>query len=588
MKRLLFGFICALALSGCAATYDHGTPTLGDKPPAGASAPVTVGIIALNDFHGALEPPNQSVLADSGDGHLVQVPAGGAAWLASAVDTLRREYADSVTVAAGDLISASQVSSSIFLDEPAIGVMNRIGLDFSAVGNHEFDSGSDELLRKQNGGCAKYTQRQPCQVEQFGGAKFQYLAASTHRADGSTIFPATGLKSFGTGAAKVTIGFIGLTLKGTKDLVPAAGIPGITFADEADTINALVPKLKDEGADAIVVLIHQGGHTDPPDPNGCSGFTGDILPILARLDPRVDVVVSGHTHWAYVCNYGDVDPSRPFLLTSAGVYGELLTDITLSIDPAAGRVVAKRAHNVIVQSRPYVASRSEIPNSPLFPQFTPRPDVTDYVKLYTDRAASVALRPVGRIAQAALKGVGPDGGPAGNLIADADLAATRPAGAQIAFINPFGVRAALQPTADGTLTFGDIYKTQPFGDSLITQTMTGAELKAVLEQGFDNDGPEQHLTGSMGFRYWYDNSRPAGDRIVRMELDGKPIDPGADYRVTTDTYLVGGGDTFTLFGTQRGAVTGIKDIEALEAWIKGETPRAVPQEERAIAAGPAH
>ena len=278
MERLLFGFISALALSGCAANYNHGTLTLREKPPAeaGAPAPVIVGIVALNDFHGALEPPKATVGAPDGEGGTVAVPAGGAAWLASAVDSVRNKYPNNVTVAAGDLISASQLASSIYLDESAIGVMNRLGLEFSAVGNHEFDGGVDELLRKQTGGCAKYTNREPCQIEQFGGAKFHYLAASTHREDGSTIFPATGLKSFGSGAGKVTVGFIGLTLKGTPSIVSPDGVAGVTFADEADTINALVPQLKADGADAIVVLIHQGGKASPamPDPNSCAGFTG--------------------------------------------------------------------------------------------------------------------------------------------------------------------------------------------------------------------------------------------------------------------------------------------------------------------------
>ncbi len=186
----------------------------------------------------------------------------------------------------------------------------------------------------------------------------------------------------------------------------------------------------------------------------------------------------------------------------------------------------------------------------------------------------------------ALKGIGPDGGAAGNLIADAQLAATRSAVAQIAFMNPFGVRAALEPAGDGTLTFGDLYKTQPFNNTLVTQTMTGAQIKAMLEQGFDADGPQQHLTPSTGFAYWFDSSRPAGGRVVRIELDGRPLDMAAEYRVTTNSFLAGGGDGFTVFAAKRDAVIGMSDIDALEAWLKAEPPRAVPQETRAIAAQP--
>lgn len=583
--RALFApAILAFTLSGCAASYDHGVFTLRQKtpeaPPVGT---VTVGIVAINDFHGALEPPNQSVMVGDGKGGVTMVPAGGAAWLASAVDSIRAKYPNNAVVSAGDLISASQLASSLFLDEPAIGVMNRIGLDFNAVGNHEFDSGEQELLRKQTGGCAKFTTREPCQVEQFQGATFRFLSASTFTKDGATLFPATGIKSFGSGKAKVSVGFIGLTLKDTPSLVSPDGVAGLTFGDEAQAINTAIPKLKSEGADAIVVLIHQGGRTNgKPDPNGCEALSGEILPILTRLDPRVDVVVSGHTHWSYVCDYGTVDPSRPFLLTSAGVFGELVTDIALEIDPAARRVVRKQAHNVIVQSRPYVSPRGETPNSPLFEQFQPRPDIAGYVKLYTDRAAEYALRPVGAIAGPAIKGDGADGGTAANLIADAQLAASRKAGAQIAFMNPFGVRATLNPGPGGVLTFGDLYKTQPFTNTLVTQTMTGAEIKAVLEQGFDDNAPEQHLAPSAGFTYWYDRSRTVGDRIVRIELDGKPLDMAANYRVTTNSFLAGGGDSFTLLAAQREATVGMSDIDALELWVKGDAPRAVPQEQREV------
>ncbi|WEK45234.1 MAG: bifunctional metallophosphatase/5'-nucleotidase [Candidatus Andeanibacterium colombiense] len=593
MKRALFGFALSFTLAGCATNYDHGTLTLREKPPepGGAAAPVIVGIVALNDFHGALEPPRATVTAPDGKGGSVAVPAGGAAWLASAVDSLRAKYPNNVTVAAGDLISASQLSSSIYLDEPAIGVLNRLGLEFSAVGNHEFDGGVDELLRKQSGGCAKYTTRQPCQIEQFGGARFHYLAASTHRADGSTIFPATGLKSFGSGAAKVTVGFIGLTLKDTPNIVSPDGVAGVTFSDEADTINALVPQLEQEGADAIVVLIHQGGKTSSaqPDPNGCADFTGDIQPILARLDPRVDVVVSGHTHWAYICDYGAVDPRRPFLLTSAGVYGELVTDIALEIDPRTHRVIGKHAHNVIVQSDAYPSSRGPVANNDLFPRFEPRTDIAAYVKTYTDAAKVFSGRIVGAVDRAAAKPGAQNaatGGPLGNLVADSQLAATRSAGAEIAFTNPFSLRAPLDPPPGGSLTYDAIYKVEPFANTLITLSMTGAEIKAVLEQGFDDEDPQQSLSPSAGFIYRFDTSRPVGERVVGITLAGKPLDPARTYRVTVNSFLAAGGDGFTVFAPQKDATKGGIDLDALEAWVKGTAPRAVPQEERAIDARP--
>lgn len=589
IRRLAPLLAAVLLTSACAAP-------MASRPGAQAGGePVTVGIIAINDFHGALEPPKQSVFVPSGEGPTaanpsgtVGVPAGGAAWLASAIDSLRAKYANSVTVSAGDMISASQISSSLFLDEPAIGVMNRIGVEFNAVGNHEFDRGRQELLRMQNGGCAQYTSRKPCQLERFTGARFKYLAASTRTEDGRTLFPATGLKSFGEGKRKVTIGFIGLTLRGTTELVSPDRIRGLTFADEADTINAAVPALKAQGADAVVVLIHQGGKIDEfSDPAGCQNFKGDITQILDRLDTRVDVVVSGHTHWPYVCDYARMNPAKPFLLTSAGVYGELVTDITLTIDPATKRVVSKRATNVVVQSQPYTASRGPVPNSDVVPRFEPRADISAYVARYVEAAKAFAERPIGKLSVAATRrdvGNVDYGGPLGNLIADAQLAGTKGAGAQIAFMNPFGIRAPIVPAAGGTVTFGMIYATQPFNNDLVTFSLSGAELKAVLEQSFADSGPEQFLTPSAGFTYTVDRSAPAGARVLAMMLNGKPIDPAADYRVTVSTFLANGGDGFSGFLKQRDAVMGMTDIDALEAWIKAVPLREVPTESRVLEA----
>lgn len=578
--------------------------------PRQASAPVEVGIIAINDFHGALEPPKQAVptllpgtrrvapkageqLLDGG-GQVTTVPAGGAAWLASAIDSIRAKYPYHVTVSAGDLVGASQLASSLYLDEPAIGVMNRIGLDFNAVGNHEFDRGAAELKRLVGGGCQRLAARMPCQLERWGGAQFPFLAANSIRPDGTTLFPATGLRSFGNGRRKVTIGFIGATLKETSDLTAKENLQGISFADEAATINAAVPGLKAQGADAIVVLIHQGGRTDTkaaPDPNACAGLTGAIRPILDRLSNEVDVVVSGHTHWAYVCDYATINPAKPFLLTSAGVFGELVTDIDLKIDPATRRVVAKSARNVIVQSLGYRNARGDIVAQPEFPQFTPRPDIAAYVARYVAASKDFIERPVGKLGGLVERPGGDasnKGGSLGNLVADAQLAATRKAGAQIALMNVFGLRAPSQiaPAPDGGVTFGQLYAVQPFANDLVTQTLTGAELKAVLEQGFDANQPVQFLSPSQGFAYSVDMARPEGQRVVAMTLDGRPIDPAATYRVTTNSFLANGGDSFGVLARQRDAVIGGTDIDALEAWLKAVPPRPAPLEQRVIDLNP--
>lgn len=561
------------------------TPQAVAPPKAVATAPVEVGIIAINDFHGALEPPRQSVNLRQPDGSVLPVPAGGGAWLASAVDSIKARHPHNVVVAAGDLTSASQLASSLYLDEPAVGVMNRIGLEFNAVGNHEFDRGWKELKRLQDGGCEQNALAKPCQLEPFAGAQYRYLSASTFAADGSTLFPATGLKSFDTPSGKVTIGFVGLSLRGVTTLVRPDAIAGLTFGDEAEAINRAAPQLRAAGADAVVVLIHQGGKTTEPDPDGCAGFYGDIRPILDRLAPgSVDVVVSGHTHWSYVCA-DQPSGAGPLLLTSAGVYGELVTDITLTIDPATHRVVAKKARNVIVQSEPYTGTRGAIPNTDKVPQFQPRADVAAFVKRYKDASLGLVNRPVGKVSRGAMKMDGAEsnsGGTLGNLIADSQLFGGKAAGARIAFANPFGIRTSLAPAPDGTVTFGQLYAIEPFSNELVTMTLTGAQIRAIIEEGLDDQGPQQVLSPSAGLKFSYDLRRPAGDRLVSLTLDGKPLPAAATYRVTVVNFLADGGDGYSGFtkGTER--TRGMLDIEAFERWIAAVPVREVPQENRTL------
>lgn len=556
---------CAL-LSACAAPPIETAAT----PPA----PVAVKIIAFNDFHGNLQPPKRVIESFGADGRTVQVPAGGAAYFASAVAKLRSENPNNVVVSAGDMTSASPLLSSLFLDEPTIAAMNLVGVDFNAVGNHEFDRGARELLRLQNGGCEKNTHLVPCRVEPFAGARHRYLAANVATADGGTLFPAYGIRSFGEGAAQVRVAFIGMTLKDTPTLVIPTGVAGLDFRDEAETVNALVPKLKAEGADAIVVLIHQGGYSkEPLNSRSCAGLSGDVLPILDRLDPRVDLVVSGHTHNSYICDYAAINPAKPFLLTSAGYGGTLLTDITLTIDPVADRVVAKSAEQVILQGEGFETSKLSAPIDPGHPRFEADPRVTALIDRYAAAVKVEAERPVGKLARPALRDEDDMAEqPLGNLIADAQLAATAApdsGGAQIALMNPGGVRADLNPRAGGTVTFGDIYAVQPFGNVLTTRSYTGAQLRAVLEQQFDpaKAGSPLLLLPSRGFTYSYDRSRPVGRRIVDMRLNGVPIDPARVYRVTASNFLMNGGDGFTTLAAGTDATTGMQDLDALELYF---------------------
>lgn len=586
-RTAISAITASLMLSACASI-----PVDTPSTPAAAISPepVTVQILGLNDFHGALEAPNQSVIIvtkdNSGEDVITRVPAGGSAWLANALDTLREGQTHSLTVSAGDMTGGSQLASALYLDEPAVEVLSRMGVEFNAVGNHEFDRGWQELLRLQNGGCDKLHDRDPCQIEPFKGAGFQYLAANVITPDGSTLFPATAIKRFGAGPREVSVGMVGLTLKGTDKLVTPSGIEGIVFGDEVEAINRGVAALDKQGVDAIVVMIHQGIRTfADPDPNGCGEPEGPLAEILAGIDPRVDVVVSGHTHWSYVCRWPSSQPGHEFLLTSAGVYGMLVTDIRLEIDPARGDVQNKSARNVIVQSKPYQSSVARIENVDSYPSFAPDEQIAAYISRYTEAAKEFTQRPVGRLSGPAHKGSGDQvnrGKELGRLIADAQLAATREAGAQIAFMNPFGIRASLVPAADGTLTYGDIARTQPFNNELITQTFTGAQIKRVLEQQFVGDDPVQYLAASQGFRFSFDPSRPLGDRIVSMSLNDQPIEPDGTYRVTTNNFLAKGGDSFSALTEGTDVVQSGTDIDALEAYIKAVPVRQIPQADSII------
>lgn len=549
--------LAALGLAGCAAP--RGSPPLA--PPR--ASPVEVQILAINDFHGNLEPPKTSIEALTSSGAPVRVPAGGAAHLAAAAKALRAQAQHSVTVSAGDMIGASPLVSALFLDEPTIEAMEEVGVELNAVGNHEFDKGSAELTRMQAGGCARHTSRQPCRLEPFDGADFKFLAANVLTQSGRTLFPGTSIKDFGA----IQVGFIGMTLKQTATVVTPAGVAGLTFADEAATANAAVPALKAAGADAIVVLLHQGGRTTGPyNDKSCPGLNGEILPIVERLDAAVDVVVSGHTHSAYVCEIARPG-ARPLLLTSAGRYGMLLTDIRLSFSPQR-ELVAHRADNVIVQGEGYTAGDIIVPTVPRFPIYAADPTTKALVDRYVTASASEAARIVGRLSGPATRELTEDREQtAGNLIADAQLAATRDAGAQIAFINSGGVRADLVPAPDKSVTFGQIFAMQPFGNNLVVKTLTGAQLRTLLEQQFQTSGQPMILLPSKNFSFAYDLARPAGERVVEARLNGRPIDPAASYRLTINNFLASGGDGFAILAEGSNAIDAGLDLDALEAFL---------------------
>ena len=556
MIRRLAAALAALSIAAC-------TAQVAPPTPIAARAPVEVQILAFNDLHGNLQVPDPVEVTEP-DGTKHKITTGGVAHLASALSGLRVDHANTVTVSAGDTIGASPLISAYYLDEPTIDAMNLLGLEFNSVGNHEFDRGSDELKRMQSGGCAKFARRVPCAVEPFGGARFRYLAANVVQADGPTVFPSTGLKTFQTAAGPITIGFIGMTLKGTEHLVTPSGVKGLTFKDEAATANALVPQLKAEGADAIVLLIHQGGKTKQfTAGNGCDGLSGEIVPLLKALDPAIATVISGHTHWAYVCrNTPGIPDGR--LLTSAGKYGYFVTDLRLEFDPATHRLIDQSARNVTVGNGENGEDAAE----------------KALVDRYAAAVAPIASRIVGHLTAPATRNTQDGESPAADLIADSMLAATRSAengGAQLALVNSTGVRVDLP---GGEVRYDSAFAMMPFGNNLVVMTLIGAQLKAALEQqygqvrsGFTKPAA---LAPSEGFTYAVDMTRPAGSRLVDMRLNGKPLDPAASFRLVLNNYLASGGDNLSAFTTGTDITDkGIIDLDALVAWIApGRTPPA--------------
>ncbi len=521
---------------------------VGAKP----SGTVDVQILGVNDFHGNLEPPTGS------SGRVGAINAGGAAYLATHIKALEATNPNTVVVSAGDLIGASPLLSALFHDEPTIEAFNQIGLDFNAVGNHEFDEGATELARMQNGGCHPVD---GClDGDGFAGADFQFLAANVVRSNNKTIFPAYKMRSFG--GAKVA--FIGLTLEGTPLIVTPSGIAGLTFKDEADTINVLVPELKAKGINTIVVLIHEGGLPTGAY-NECPGISGPIVDIVNRTSKDVDLFITGHTHQAYNC----VIDGRP--VSSAFSFGRIVTDIDMTIDRASGEPTSIAVNNKIVTR-----------------DVTPDAGITALITKYNAIAAPLANRVIGQITANITRATNPAGESAlGDLIADAQLLATTPAnlgGAVIAFMNPGGIRAdltyasSLAGEGDGNVTYGESFTVQPFGNNLVTKTMTGAQIRSLLEQQFPGcNAPNsvRILQISAGFSY---EQRPGAaacaDKIGQISLNGLPIDPAASYRVTMNSFLADGGDGFSVFTQGGNALGGAVDTDALEAYFVANSPVA--------------
>lgn len=528
--------LLALALCTCATS----TPE---------RAAVTLKLAAINDFHGNLELPAGGVPErDDATQQLTRTAAGGVARLATIIGRLRAQNPHFVFVSAGDLVGASPLASGYFDDEPAIEAMNYLKLDLNGVGNHEFDRGRDELQRLQSGGCPSGGCKSGLP---FGGAKFGFLAANVIVRDtGATLFPAYAIREYGG----VKVAFIGVTLKETPAVLPRAAVAGLEFSDEADTVNRLIPELKRVGVEAIVVLIHQGGF-QRGGPNDCADFRGPIVELVRRFDRAVDVVISGHTHQAYICRV------EGRLVTSAGSYGRVLTEIELRLDPETRDVVAASAVNHVV--------RTDVPENPVLAALAAR----------QAHMLKTLDRTVGRIMQPLLNIQNSDGESAlGQLIADAHLEAT---GAEVAFMNPGGIRVPIDFKGEGVVTYSALYAVQPFANHLVTMTVTGEQLLRLLEQQWSVSGLRV-LQVSKGSGFAWNPNQPAGARIVRdsVVINGRPLQMDRDYRITVNSYLAEGGDNLPLLREGRSRVEGVQSLDALIAYFGRHSPVSPGAERR--------
>ncbi|MFJ5049005.1 bifunctional metallophosphatase/5'-nucleotidase [Streptomyces sp. NPDC098077] len=549
---------------------------------------VDVQLLSFNDLHGNLEPPAGSagnVSETQPDGTVKAIPAGGVEYLATSLRTARKGNPYSVTAAGGDMVGASPLLSGLFHDEPTIEALNGLGLDVSAVGNHEFDEGAAELARLQNGGCHPV---EGCyeKGKKFKGADFPYLAANvTKEKTGRPLLkPYTVWKKNG-----VKIGFIGVTLEGTPDIVTANGVKGLKFHDEVETINKYARELDRKGVKSIVALIHEGGapastsyNYDCDSPGAGDGISGPIVDIAKGITPKVDALVTGHTHQAYVCTVPD--PSgKPRMVTSASSFGKLYTDTTLTYDRRTKDIVrtSVKSANHIVTRHPDRRAK----------------DMTDLITRWNTLAAPIAGKPQGWIS-ADINGRGSTAPekPLGNVIADAQLEGLAPAdkgGAEVAFMNPGGIRADLVHKAsggegDGVVTYGEAFTVQPFTNMMNVVDLTGAQLVTALQQQVSgaNEASPKILQVSKGLTYTLDLTKTGAARVVTdtIKLNGAAIDPARTYRVAMNEFLAGGGDGFAALGQGTNKLVGASDLDLFNAYLAAHstatTPLAPPATDR--------
>ncbi|AZI42509.1 bifunctional metallophosphatase/5'-nucleotidase [Deinococcus psychrotolerans] len=567
IKPTLALLTSALLLSACTTTT---TNTTTPKTPD----PVNITILGLNDFHGNLEPTSFTKVGDT-----AAIKAGGVAAIASEVNDAKLKNPNTILVGGGDLIGASPATSSLLRDEPSVVALNKIGMQISALGNHEFDQGLKELFRMQNGGCDSNDAAKACKFDPtFDGAKFKWIGANVeyNASSGKTGTPFAPYIIQDIGGAKIA--FIGAVTKSVTGLVSPDGIKDLNFLDEAASINKYIPEIKAKNVDAIIMLIHEGGEISKDSKDtyatvGCKTLdaSSPIVAIAKKVDPAVSAIISGHSHQGYNCLVPD-PTGKDRIVIQGDFYGHLLQTLNLTVDKANHKPLSVSAANLVVD---YTARET---NKTLNADMLA---LVDKAKAKTDavKAVPVANLGVPQI-QRGISNARNTESALGDVIADAQVFATLAQGTQISLMNPGGIRQDLPDTgqikAGNAINFGDVYAVQPFGNTLVVIDMTGQQIKDVLEQQWMNENATavKLLQVSEGFSYKYTDSAPAGSKINIADImfGGKPIDPAAKYRVAINSFLATGGDFFSVFtkGTNKVELPNLVDVDALNVYLKAK------------------
>ncbi|MDN6428827.1 MAG: ExeM/NucH family extracellular endonuclease, partial [Propionibacterium sp.] len=558
-----------------------------------APATVSLGLLNINDFHGRID---KNTVAFAG--------------------TIEEQRADilhhgggSLFLSAGDNIGASLFASAIAEDQPTIDVLNALDLASSAVGNHEFDKGYQDLVERVVNG-----------EKGNNKAEFAYLGANVYYK--GTTLPALPSYSLHT-VNGVKVGVIGVVTQETPTLVTPGGIAALDFGDPVEAVNRVAAMLTDGNdangeADVIVAEYHEGAGAGTPD-----GATleqevaagGAFARIVTDTTPAVDVIFTGHTHKEYAWDApipGANGKTRPVLQT--GSYGENIGRVDLTYDPVADTVVASEGRNI---KRTTTASDTLVTS---YPRVAEVKEITDAALAEADEKGSVPVATVSADITTAHAGGAFENGvyvggnrddrssesALGNLVADSlveSLAAENLGGATIGIVNPGGLRSDLKfkhsagETADqdGVITYAEANAVLPFVNNLWTTTLTGAQFKTLLEQQWQRDAkgevpsrPYLQLGLSKNVSYTFDESRPEGDRITSITIDGASFDPAAEYRVGSFSFLLQGGDNFRILA--QGKDTRDSGLIDRDAWItyltkhSKDTPLAPDFTRRSVAA----